>query len=168
MPQDNKINRYLFLSFILLIGFFLLYSLSAFTTAFLAAIMFYVLSKQPVNWLIKKKKWSKSAAAGLVIIISFFIILMPISLMVAMLYKKALTVSQNTNQIIEPLKQLDIQIRDQFHFTLLSDKNLDQIQSLITDFLSSLLNQGLNLLSSIAMMYFFMYFMIMKIGRAHV
>ncbi len=165
MLQDNKINRYFFLAFILLIGVFLIYSLSAFTTAFLAAVMFYVLSKQPVNWLTRKRKWSKNAAAILVIIISFFIILLPLSLMVAMLYKKALTVSQNTNQIIEPLKHLDVQIRDQFHFTLLSEKNLGQIQSLITDFLSSLLNQGLNLLSSIAMMYFFLYFMIMNINR---
>ncbi len=165
MLQDNKINRYFFLAFILLIGTFLLYSLSAFTTAFLASIMFYVLSKQPVNWLIKKKKWNKSAAATLVIIISFFIILLPISLMVAMLYKKALTVSQNTNQLIEPLKNLDLQLRDQFHFTILSEKNLSQIESLLTDFLSSLLNQGLNLLSSIAMMYFFLYFMITNINR---
>lgn len=165
MPQDNKINRYFFLSFILLIGFFLLYSLSAFTTSFLAAIMFYVLSKQSVTWLIKKKKWSKNAAAILVIIISFFIILIPISLMVAMLYKKAITVSQNTNEFIEPLKHLDLQIRDQFHFTLLSEKNLAQIQSLITNFISTLLGQGLNLLSSIGMMYFFLYFMIININR---
>ncbi len=168
MLQDNKINRYFFLAFILFIGVFLIYSLSAFTTAFLAAIMFYVLSKQPVNWLTRKKKWSKSTAAILVIIISFFIILLPISLMVAMLYKKALVVSQNTNQIIEPLKRLDIQVRDQYHFTLLSEKNLGQIQSLISEFISSLLNQGLNLLSSIAMMYFFLYFMIMNINRMEV
>lgn len=165
MTQENKINRYIFLSFIVIIGAFLLYSLSAFTTAFLAAIMFYVLSKQPVNWLIKKKKWSKGAAASLVIIISFFIILLPISFMASMLYKKALLVSENTNQILEPLKHLDVEIRDQFHFTILSEKNLAQIQTLITDFLSSLLSQGLNLLSAIAMMYFFLYFMIMNINR---
>lgn len=165
MNQDNKINKYFFLAIILIVGVFILYSLSAFTTAFLAAIMFYVLGKQPVIWLTKHKKWSTNAAAILVIIISFFIILLPASLMISMLYKKALTVSQNTNQIIEPLKHLDIQIRDKFHFTLLSEKNLGQLQSLLTDFLSSILSQGLNLLSSIIMMYFFLYFMITNINR---
>ncbi len=165
MNQDNKINRYFFLAFILFVGSFIMFSLSAFTTAFLAAIMFYVLSKQPVTWLTKKKKWSKNWAAILVIIVSFFIILLPVSLMIAMLYKKALSVSQNINQIIDPLKHLDIQIRDRFHFTLLSEKNLSQLQSLLTDFLSSILNQGLNLLSSIVMMYFFLYFMITNINR---
>ena len=165
MVQENKINRYIFLLIILIIGAFLLYSLSAFTTAFLAATMFYVLSKQPVNWLIKKKKWSKGAAATLIIIVSFFIILMPISFMASMLYKKALLVSQNTNQIFDPLKHLDVEIREQFHFTILSEKNLAQVQTLLTDFVSSLLGQGLSLLSSIAMMYFFLYFMIMNINR---
>jgi predicted PurR-regulated permease PerM len=165
MLQDYKINRYFFLAFILVIGSFLIYSLWAFVTAFLAAIMFYVLSKQPVNWLIRKRKWSSNAAATLVIIISFFIILLPISLMVGMLYKKALVVSQNTNQIIDPLRKLDIQIRNQYHFTLLSEKNLEQIQPIISNFISSLLNQGFNLLSSVAMMYFFLYFMIIHINK---
>jgi predicted PurR-regulated permease PerM len=165
MLQDYKINRYFFLAFILVIGAFLIYSLWAFVTAFLAAIMFYVLSKQPVNWLIRKRKWSSNAAATLVIIISFFIILLPISLMVGMLYKKALVVSQNTNQIIDPLRKLDIQIRNQYHFTLLSEKNLEQIQPIISNFISSLLNQGFNLLSSVAMMYFFLYFMIKHINK---
>lgn len=165
MLQDNKINRYFFLAFILLIGTFLIYSLWAFTTAFLAAIMFYILSKQPVNWLISKRKWSKTAAAILVIIISFFIILLPISFLAGMLYKKALLVSQNTNLIIEPLKQLDIEIKDRYHFILLSEKNLSQIQPLLSNFISSLFSQGFNLLSSIAMMYFFLYFMITHINR---
>lgn len=165
MLQDYKINRYFFLAFILSIGIFLIYSLSAFTTAFLAAILFYVLSKQPVNWLISKRRWSKNATAIVVIIISFFIILLPISLMVAMLYQKVLVVSQNTNLIIEPLKQLDLQIRDKYHFTLLSEKNLNQIKPFISNLITSLLNQGLYLWSSIAMMYFLLYFMIMNVNR---
>lgn len=165
MNQYNKINKYIFLAFILLIGAFIFFSLSAFTTAFFAAIVFYVLSKQTVTWLTKQKRWSKSSAAILVIIVSFFIILLPASLMVSMLYKKALMISQNTNEIIEPLKHLDTQIRNQFHFTLLSEKNVDQIQSLLTNFLSSILSQGLSLLTSMILMYFFLYFMITNINR---
>ncbi len=165
MNQDQKINRYLFLAVILLFAGFLLLSLKAFFTAFLAAILFYVLSKQPVEWLIKKQGWRKSWAAVLVIVVSFFIILLPISLMAAMLYKKALTISQHTNQIIEPLKQLDANLQERFHFTLLSEKNLGGIQTFLTDFISSILNQGLNLLSAISMMYFFLYFMIVNINR---
>ncbi len=165
MEQDLSIKRYFFLAFILLIGAFIIYSLSAFLTAFLAAIMFYVLSKQPVEWLVNKRKWKKSTAAILIIFVSFFIILLPISLMVGMLYNKAAYFSQNTNSIIEPLKQLDIRIQAQVHFSLLTEKNISQVQSLLTGILSSVLNEGVNFLSSILMMYFFLYFMIININR---
>lgn len=164
--QNHKINRYFFLSVIILFALFLLFSLIEFFTAFLAAIMFYVLSKHFIEWLIKKKRWRKSWAALLVILISFFIILLPISLMAAMLFKKAQLVGSNMQAIIiQPLKNLDAILQKRFHFILISEKNIAQAQSYITDFISSLLNQGLNLLGAITMMYFFLYFMIVNINR---
>jgi len=164
MNQPYKINRYFFLAVIIFFAGFLLFSLKAFFTAFLAAIMFYVLSKQPVSWLIKKG-WKKSTAAILIIIVSFFIILLPISLMATMLYKKLIRLTTNTDDIIAPLKALDIELQARFHFALLSEKNISGVQSFLADFVSSVLNQGLNLLSSISMMYFFLYFMIVNIGK---
>jgi predicted PurR-regulated permease PerM len=164
MNQPYKINRYFFLAVIIFFAVFLLFSLKAFFTAFLAAIMFYVLSKQPVSWLLKKG-WKKSTAAILIIIVSFFIILLPISLMATMLYKKAILLTENTDEILAPLKTLDTELQSRFHFALLSEKNLSGLQQLLTDFVSSVLNQGLNLLSSISMMYFFLYFMIVHINR---
>jgi predicted PurR-regulated permease PerM len=164
MNQPYKINRYFFLAVIIFFAGFLLFSLKAFFTAFLAAIMFYVLSKQPVSWLIKKG-WKKSTAAILIIIVSFFIILLPISLMATMLYKKVIRLTTNTDDIIAPLKALDIELQARFHFALLSEKNISGVQSFLADFVSSVLNQGLNLLSSISMMYFFLYFMIVNIGK---
>lgn len=165
-PQSHKINRYFFLCVIIALGLFLVFSLIEFFTAFLAAIMFYVLSKRFVNWLIKKKGWSKPLAATLVIIISFFIILLPISLLAAMLFKKIELIAGNLQAtIIEPLKILDAQLQARFHFILISEKNIAQAQSLLTNFISSILNQGLNLLGTITMMYFFLYFLIININR---
>ncbi|MEO0312387.1 MAG: hypothetical protein RIQ89_2044 [Bacteroidota bacterium] len=164
MNQHYKINRYFFLAVIIFFAGFLLFSLKAFFTAFLAAIMFYVLSKQPVSWLIKKG-WKKSTAAILIIIVSFFIILLPISLTATMLYNKVIRLTTNTDDIIAPLKALDIELQARFHFALLSEKNISGLQGFLTDFVSSVLNQGLNLLSSISMMYFFLYFMIVNVNR---
>jgi predicted PurR-regulated permease PerM len=125
-----------------------------------------VLSKSLVEWLIKRKGWKKSWAALLVIIISFFIILLPISLMAAMLFKKAASLGSNMQAaIIDPLKHLDAILQERFHFTLISEKNIAQAQTILANFISSLLNQGLNLLGAITMMYFFLYFMIININR---
>jgi predicted PurR-regulated permease PerM len=163
--QDHKINRYIFLGAILVFAIFLMYSLMAFFTAFLGAIMFYVLSKSPVQWLVVRRKWRRSWAALLVIITSFFIILLPITLLGGMMYQKVSSVAANFSTIIEPLTHIDELLREKFDFILLSEKNIAQLQTFVTDFLSSALNQGINLFSSIIMMYFFLYFMIMNTGR---
>ncbi len=165
-PQDHKINRYFFLAVIIIFALFLLFSLIEFFTAFLAAIMFYVLSKPFVEWLVKRKGWRKPMAALVVIIISFFIILVPASFMASMLFKKVQLVATNMQSIvIQPLKHLDAVLQQKFHFTLISEKNIASAQSYLTSFISSLLNQGLNLLGAITMMYFFLYFLIVNINR---
>lgn len=163
--QDHKVNRYIFLGAILVLALFLVYSLMAFFTAFLGAIMFYVLSKSPVEWLVNRCNWRKSWAAFLIIITSFFIILLPISLLGAMMYRKISLIAVNFTTVTEPLSHIDALLQEKFHFTLLSDKNIAQLQTLVTDFVSSALNQGLNLFSAIVMMYFFLYFMITNTGR---
>lgn len=164
--QDHKINRYIFLAIIIIFAGFLLYSLVEFFTAFLAAIMFYVLSKHFVEWLIKKKNWSKSAAAVLVIVISFFIILVPVSLMAAMLFKKAQAIGTDVQGIVvQPLQHLDAVLQEHFHVKLITEKTIAEAQSFVTSLISSLLSQGLNLLGTITMMYFFLYFLIVNINR---
>lgn len=165
MLQDHKINRYIFLGVMLLFAAFLFYTLKQFFTAFLAAIIFYVLSKPTVETLVKKKNWSKTAAAVLVIVVSFFIILLPFSLLVGLLYKKALLIAGNTDAFLAPLKSLDQQLRADYHFELLSEKNLSGMQDYVTNIISGLLSQGLNLLSAIGMMYFILFFMILNLNR---
>lgn len=164
--QAHTTNRYIFLTVLLAFALFLFFSLLSFFTAFLGAVMFYVLSKPMVEWLIRKKGWKKSWAAVLVIILSFFVILVPVTLLVTMLFSKIQSVGSNMQiTIIEPLQKLDTVLKDKFQFTLISQQNITQLQSVIGNFISSLLNQGLNLLGSITMMYFFLYFMIVNINR---
>ncbi|MDP1973248.1 MAG: AI-2E family transporter [Sediminibacterium sp.] len=150
---------------ILLFAGFLFFTLKEFFTAFLAALLFYILSKPSVEFLIKKKNWSKTMAAILVIVVSFFIILLPFSLLVGMLYNKAILIAGDTDSFLAPLKELDKKLQADYHFQLLSEKNLSGIQNYFTNFISSLLSQGLNLLSSMGMMYFILYFMIVNINR---
>lgn len=83
-----------------------------------------------------------------------------------MLFSKIQSVGNNMQiTIIEPLHKLDSLLKQKFHFSLISEQNFTQAQAVIGNFISSLLNQGLNLLGSITMMYFFLYFMIININR---
>ena len=162
---NHRINRYFFLAVIILFAAVLMLSLRAFFTAFLGAVIFYVLSKKPANWLISKRKWSKSLTAVTVIVVSLFIFLIPLTLVVAMLLKKVMVYSGNVTSLYAPLQELDMAIQNQFHITLLSDENLKQLQEYSSHFISTALSNGLNTLGSVTMMYFFLYFLLVNINR---
>jgi len=163
--QDSKLNRSIFLLIIIFFALFLLYSLSQFFTALLGSIMFYVLSRPLVEWLVKKKKLNKTTAAIIVIFISFFIILLPIGLFAMMLYGKIAAVAEHPAIIIEPVKNLDATFKQRFGMNIISDKNLSSIQSFGTSLISAILNTSFNFFTTIIMMYFFLYFMIQNINR---
>jgi predicted PurR-regulated permease PerM len=163
--QDYKLNRYFFLAIIIIFAILLLYTLLEFFTAFLAAIMFYVLSRPLAEWLIKKKKWKKGLVAILIIIISFFIILLPIGLVGTLLYGKIMNVAQSPQTVIGPIKELNNTLHARFNINIISDKNLSAIQSYATTLLSLIVSSSFNFFTTISMMYFFLYFMIQNIGR---
>src|ERR1044072_7580212 len=103
--KDLKINKYVFLAIIVLFAVFLFSSLIQFVSAFLGAIMLYVLSKPFACWLIKKG-WSKNTASVLIIIISFFLILLPIAGLVSLLYNKISAVLTHPTIITDSVKQV--------------------------------------------------------------
>ena len=162
---DHKINKYFFLAIILLLGVFLFFSLVEFFTAFLAAVMFYVLSRPTMEYLIKKRRWRKRWAAVTILFLSLFIILLPVSLLTWMLYSKARLFMQDPDIILNTLRTLETSINTRFNIKLFSEANISDIQSLATNAITGILNQGLNFVATISMTYFFLYFMLININR---
>jgi predicted PurR-regulated permease PerM len=136
-----------------------------FFTSFLAAVMFYVLSRPLMEWLMKRHRWKKTSAALLVIAISFFIILLPLLLVGSMLYRQAIMLASNPATIIEPLKQMNHDIFEKYHVSLISGDSLKNIQGIAGNMVSTILNSGLNFFTTIIMMYFFLYFLLVNINR---
>src|SRR6476660_3399336 len=163
--KDYKVNRYFFLAIILIFAILLLFNLIQFFTAFLSAVIFYVLSKPSVEWLVKKKSWRKSRTAVLVIIVSFFIILMPITLLVTLLYNKIVPVLTHPAEVINTLKHFGDVIKEKTGFEVISSDTLSRVQTYLASLLSAILNQGLGFFTTITMMYFFLYFMIINMNR---
>ncbi|MEP6466213.1 MAG: AI-2E family transporter [Parafilimonas sp.] len=164
-PVSKQINKYIFLAIILVFAFFLFASLWQFFPAFLGAVMFYILSKSFSDWLIKKKGWSKGMTAILVITISFFLILLPVATLVSLLYNKISAVLLNPDVITNSIKQADNIIQEKFHFSIISNDTLNSIKSSASGLLALLLNKSLGFVSTILMMYFFLYFMMINTNR---
>ena len=161
IKKQASVNRYFFLAIIILLGGALFWSLIEFFTAFLAATMFYVISKPFVNWLIHQKKWKPNSAAILVMTISFFIILVPIGVLATMLYQKIISVTLNPTTLLKPIKNIGEIIEKRYQINIVNS-SLGGIQDFATRFVSSILNTGINFFSTISMLYFFLYFMIVN------
>jgi len=162
--QSYSANRIFLLLLILLIACGLLWSLIDFFTAFLAAIMFYVLSKPLVDWLTARWHWKKGLAAVLVIVISFFIILLPIGLIATMLYGKIVGMAQNQSALIKPIKHFGEIIQARYNINIVTSM-IGNIQSFAAQLISYILNTSFNFFTTITMMYFFLYFMIVSTNR---
>jgi predicted PurR-regulated permease PerM len=160
---DSKINKYFFLAAIIVFGMLLLWSLMQFFTAFLGAVMFYVLSKPCINFLLKRK-WKRSLIATLIMLVSFFIILLPIAFLITLLYSKVLVVAQKPEIIVEPIKHFGDIIEQRYNISLLKG-NMGKIQETAASLVSGFLNSGINFFTTITMMYFFLYFMIVNYGK---
>ena len=157
-------NRYFLLAIIIVIACGLLWSLLDFFTAFLGAVMFYVLSKPLVDRLTTRRHWKKSLAALLVIFISFFIILLPIGLIATMLYEKIISVAKNPETFIKPIEHFGAMIQSRYKINIVTSL-IGNIQSFSTQFISSIVNTSFNFFTTITMMYFFLYFMIVSTDR---
>jgi len=161
----KQVNRYLFLALILLFAFFLFTSLKQFFPAFLGAITFYILSKPFSNWLVKKKGWSKNMTAVLIIIISFFVVLMPVAALISLLYNKISAVIFNPNIITNSIQQLNTTLYSKFHINIISTDTINSIKAHATNMMSVVLGKSLGFVSTIIMMYFFLYFMMINRDR---
>jgi predicted PurR-regulated permease PerM len=60
---------------------------------------------------------------------------------------------------------MDSTLQNKFGIEILSDKNMEVVKTASTNVLSGVLNQGIAVFSSIMMMYFFMYFMLINFNR---
>lgn len=163
--KEYLINKYIFALLIFFFGLILIFSLIQFFTAFLGAIIFYVLSKPALIWMMQKKNWNKNLAAILVILVTFFIILLPISLLVILLFNKVSQVVSNPNDIINTFKHFDEIIYSKTGVHLIAENTLSKAQAMASEVLKAVLNQGLGILSSLIMMYFFLFFMIKNTNR---
>lgn len=163
-PAFN-LNKTIFSIIIILFGLLLVYSLKEYFTAFLGSVIFYVLFKGWMQKLVKEKKWKKSMAAILINVVSFFIILLPITFFVSMVYNKVAPVASNPDLLMPYVHQMDSTLQHKYGIKILTVKNIDLVKAESTKVFSGAVNQGLAFFSSIVMLYFFLYFMLINFNR---
>lgn len=162
MPQisPGKIKQLSFYSILVFLGIFLFLQLASFLPALLGAVTLHILLQKPMKWLTDIKKWNKGMAAIYLMLLSFIIVLLPVSLFINVLYTKIDFAVQHSNEVVAGLKTFIDSIEKKYHFTLISDKNIDSLGTAAAQLFPKLLGATFNSLFIIIVTYFILYFLL--------
>jgi predicted PurR-regulated permease PerM len=162
--SNNAIRQILILATIIALGIVLFNRLSAFIPAFLGAYTLYVLLRKYMFILQGKRKWNKNLAAALLMLLSFLIILVPCFLVVNMLSSKIAFAIQHSSEVLDSLKTFVEKYEKQYKINVLTTENLNQLSVWGAQTLPRVLGATFDTLTSILIMYFILYFMLVD-GR---
>jgi predicted PurR-regulated permease PerM len=161
--NNQQLRQLSFFFFLVFLFIFLFLQMSAFLPAFLGAITFYMLSRRWMQHMVENRKWKKSLAAALILIISFLVVLVPIGLMVNILSGRIGYAVENSNKIVSAVTTFVQGIEQRFHVSIMSGNNADSISATAAKTLKGILSATFNSLTSVLIMYFILYFML--VGR---
>ncbi len=158
--DSDKIKQFFFIAFILIIGGILFWKLAIFIPAFLGALTLYVIMRPLHFFLVDKKHWRSWISSLVLIIVSAIVILVPMGLVANMMTKKVSVAINHSEEIITSIKHLINQIKLSYNIDLLSQDTLHKVQEALTTVLPQILGSTFNVLTTIVMMYFILYFML--------
>ena len=150
---------------IITLGIFLAWTLSSFLTAFLSAIIFYVLMKPLMKYLVVKRRWGKSWATIVLLLLSLVLFLGPAWTLYGLLASKINYALVHSTELIAGLRQMDDYIFNLSGIRLLSEDMLKKIQEIAANVIPQILGATADMLATIGMMYFMLYYLLMNFGK---
>ncbi len=144
---------------ILLMGSLIFRELLPYLTGVLGAVTIYVLMRNWMSILVKKKNWNPSLAATALMVVSFFLILIPIAGIIIMLTNKIGKAVQNSEEVVNALKDQLGKMEDKLGYDLNSQIDPSAITGWLSENLQNLAGGTFNAFIAIGLMYFMLYYM---------
>src|ERR1700730_10384673 len=163
IPPDI-IRQVLVLTGIVLLGIVLFRELQFFIPALLGAYTLYVLLRKYMFILTGKHKWKRGVTAAFLMLLLFLIILLLIMMLINMMSTKVTYAIVHSGEVLKRIQQLVQLYEQKWGFQILTDVNISRATNWGATRLPAILNATINTLSTVAMMYFILYFMLIN-GR---
>ncbi|MEI7802926.1 MAG: AI-2E family transporter [Bacteroidota bacterium] len=160
----GKSRQYIVIFIITGLFIFLLFSLSNFITAFLGALIFYVLFRKFMNTLIYKYHWKKWLAATLIILISFLVIVVPTFGLIYVLFSKVQSILANPTDVALGYHTLIDKLNEAAGREIITNNTLVEFSKSIANQVPGILNSALDLFGSMLMLYFLLYNLLVNTG----
>lgn len=154
------LKRMAALSAIGVFGAFLGYLFSPFFTTFLGALMFSIVFKKLMTYLVETKKWHKSWSAIVIILMSFFIIFIPLLGFSYLMFSKVSTVVQESPFFLSNIQLLNARLIELTGLNIFDEKLMSQIKLFAGNLIPTFLNKLFSTLGHIVLMYFILYYLL--------
>ncbi|MDB5157751.1 MAG: family transporter [Mucilaginibacter sp.] len=148
---------------IVVLGCFILYALSGLFSAILGAIVLFTIFRPFYLYLVDKKNWNRSLAAVSIIFISLIVIVLPFTALSFMVIGKISEINTHTLPIQEWLGKIDNFADSTFKQSHFAENTLQKLGAYATDLFPSLLGSAANIILTLLVLYFLLYFMFVQI-----
>jgi predicted PurR-regulated permease PerM len=161
---NNAIRQVLLLIIILLVGTVLFIYMKTFIPAFLGAYTLYVLMRKYMFTLQGKHKWNRNLAAALLMLVSFLVIMVPILVLANMMTSRITWAINHSSEILTSIQNFIAKFEKQYDIQVLTSENIRRISAMGAETLPKILGATFDTLTTIGIMYFILYFMLVD-GR---
>lgn len=160
--NNDQLKQSIFLIALFVLGGFLFYLLSGFLSAFLGAVVFYVLLRQPYFYLTQKakRKWNRTLAVSVLMFLSFLVLVLPVLLVSVMLSGKVGYLITHYEEILVLFQNASNQIKDYVGIDLFSADTANRLTMFAANSIPHFLSATAAIAADIFVLYFLLFFML--------
>lgn len=165
MQLDNdKLKQSVLIVAIFALGGLLFWFLRGFLTAFLGALVFYILLRIPYFYLTEtiKKKWNKMLTAASLMIVSFVVLVLPVMLISLVISGKISYLVHHYEDILQIAQQWSANAKDYIGTDLLTGDSINKFTSIAAELIPKLLSATVRAVVDVFVVYFLLFFMLIN------
>jgi predicted PurR-regulated permease PerM len=158
--EPHKLKQTIALLAIILLGAFLIISLSGFISAFLGAIIFYILCVPLIRFFAEKHKMNRRLAVFLSMFLSFLLILIPVLSLSWLLVNKISEMLTGSKSIYMQIQNFNNLMNGRFGVNILTHDNLAKLEGIVAKAIPDILVSTLEIGVTILVMYLILYYLL--------
>jgi predicted PurR-regulated permease PerM len=147
---------------IIVLGCFILYALSGLFSSVLGAIVLFTIFRPFYLYMVDNKGWNRPLSALIIIFISLTVIVLPFTALSFMVIGKISQINTSTLPIQEWLIKIDTFAGSTFKQPHFAENTLQKLGTYVTDLFPSLLGSAANIIITLLVLYFLLYFMFVQ------
>ena len=160
---NYKQRNNIILAGIVVLGCFLVFALSGLFSSILGAIVLFTIFRPAYLLLVEKKEWNKTLVAVGIIILSLVVIVLPLMSLSIMVVNKIGSINRDSLNLQEWFSKIDDYAGYNFNQPHLAENTMQKLGGYATELFPSILGSAANILITLLVMYFLLYFMFTQI-----